>query len=141
MALLLKGDPPATVLWPGQEIDLRTCPEVPGSQPLPAVSKRGHGAAERHAGFLPQHGHSYHGVLRLVGVLGTAHCVQPPGLPFSEVGLDGPLSSLGTATQSRDPLDSGHCKARRLLSLVGVVFFIWIVSVVQGWGSGRGWAL
>lgn len=122
-ALLLKGDPPATVLRPGQEIDLRACQEVPGSQPLPAVSKRGHGAAESHAGFLPQSEHPYHGGVRLVGVHGTAHAVQPPGLPVTEVGLDGPLSSLGTAAQSRDPLDSGHLKARRLLSLVGVASF------------------
>lgn len=45
-ALLLKGDPPAAVLRPGQEIDLQACQEVPGSQPLRAVSKCGHGAAD-----------------------------------------------------------------------------------------------
>lgn len=33
-ALLLKGNPPAAVFRPGQEIDLRTGQEVPGSQPL-----------------------------------------------------------------------------------------------------------
>lgn len=132
-ALFLKGDPPATMLRAGQETDLRACQEVPGSQPLRAVSQRGHGAAERHSGFLPQHEHPYHGVLRLVGVHGTAHYVQPPGLPFSEVGLDGPLSSLGTAAQSRGPLDSGLSKTRRLLNLVGVV------SLDRFCGAGLGW--
>lgn len=99
-ALLLKGDPPAAVLRPGQEIDLRARQEVPGSQPLPAVSKRGHGAAEWHTGFLPQHKHTYLGVIRLVRVHGTTHSVQPAGLSDTEVGVDGPLSSLRTAAQS-----------------------------------------
>ncbi|XP_006525204.1 uncharacterized protein LOC78625 isoform X1 [Mus musculus] len=79
------GDPPAAVLRPGQEIDLRARQEVPGSQPLPAVSKHGHGAAEWHAGFLPQRKHPYHGVVRLVGVHGTTHSVQPAGLPDTEI--------------------------------------------------------